>query len=69
MKECLRPEQFADGIVGAGVVRLMERGGCWPVRGSEMMAWKYDDDLCGCGQAETEEHVLFEYNRYGEERE
>ena len=33
------------------------------VRGSETM--KYQDDLCGCGQEETEEHVLFECNRYG----
>ena len=32
------------------------------------MAWKYDDDSCGCGQVETEEHVLFECNRYGEVR-
>ena len=58
---------FADGSVGARV-RLMVRGGCPPVRGSEMMAWKYDDDCCGCGQVETEEHVLFECNRCGEEQ-
>ena len=32
------------------------------------MTWKYDDDCCGCGQAETEEHVLIECNRYREER-
>ena len=32
------------------------------------MAWKYDDDCCRYGQVETEEHVLFECNRYGEER-
>ena len=32
------------------------------------MAWTYDDDCCGCGQVETEEHLLFECNRYGEER-
>ena len=50
---------FADGSVGARV-RLMVRGGCLPVRGSERMAWKYDDDCCGCGQVETDEHVLFE---------
>ena len=47
----------------------MVRGGCLPVRGSEMMAWNYDDeDCCGCGQFETEEHVLIKCNRYGEER-
>ena len=46
----------------------MVRGGCLPVRGSEMMAWKYDNECCGCGQVETEEHVLFECKRYGEER-
>ena len=26
------------------------------------------DDCCGYGQVETEEHVIFECNRYGEER-
>ena len=45
----------------------MVRGGYLPVRGSERMAWKYDDDCYGCGQVKTEEHVLFECNRYGEE--
>ena len=34
-----------------------------------MMTWKYDDDCFVCGKAETEERVLFECNRYGEERE
>ena len=48
---------------------LIVRGGCLPVRGSETMKWKYQDDLCGCGQVETEEHVLFECNQYGQERE
>ena len=66
MKRCPRNESFADGSVGVRV-RLMVRGGCLPVRGSERMAWKYDDDCCGCGQVKTEEHVLFEYNQYGEE--
>ena len=28
-----------------------------PLRGSGMMTWKYHDDLCGCGQVETEAHV------------
>ena len=32
------------------------------------MKWKYQDDVRGCGQVETEEHVLFEYNRNGQER-
>ena len=41
MKECSRRESFADGSVGAKV-RLM-------VRGSGTMKWKYQDDLCGCG--------------------
>ena len=30
------------------------------------MHWKFKDDLCG--HVETEEHVLFECNRYGQER-
>ena len=67
MKRCPRKESFADGSIGARV-RLMVRGGCQPVRGSERMACKYDDDCCGCGQVETEEHVLFECNHYREER-
>ena len=46
----------------------MVRGGCLLVRGSERMAWKYEDNCCGCGQVETEEHVLFDCNRYREER-
>ena len=45
MKECPRNEGFAGGNVGAGV-RLMVRGGCLPVRGSERMTWKYDYDKC-----------------------
>ena len=52
MKECPRNESFADGNVGAGV-RLMVRGGCLPVRGSDMMAWKYDDDKCRCRNREA----------------
>ena len=28
----------------------MVREGCLPIRGSEMMAWKYDDDCCRCVQ-------------------
>ena len=31
------------------------------------MKWKNQDDLCGCGQVESEEHVLFECNRHGQE--
>ena len=46
----------------------MVRGGCLQVRGSERMAWKYDEDCCGCGKVETEEHVLFECNCYREDR-
>ena len=65
MKRCPRNERFADGSVGAKV-RLMVRGGCLPVRGSERMAWMYGG--CGCGQVETEDHVLFECNRYREVR-
>ena len=45
MKESPRNESFADGSVGARV-RLMVRGGFLPVRGSEMMTWKYDDCRC-----------------------
>ena len=58
---------FADGSVGARV-RMMVMGLCLPVRGSEWMAWKYHDHCCGCGQVTTEKHVLFESNRYREER-
>ena len=50
-------------------VRLMVRGGCLPVRGSEWMTSKYDDCWCGCGLVETEMHVLFECTLYEEERE
>ena len=53
MKRCPMYKSFADRCVGARVI-LMVRGGCLPVRSSERMAWKYD--------------VLFECNRYGEER-
>ena len=67
MKECPRNESFAEGNVGAGV-RLMVRGGCLPVRGSDRMTWTYDDDKCRCGLVETEKHVLFECTLYGEER-
>ena len=45
-------------------VRLMVRGGCLPVRGSKGMEWKYDDDLCVCGEKETEIHVLLECKCY-----
>ena len=31
----------------------MVRGGCLPVRGSERMTWKYDDDKCRCVLVET----------------
>ena len=60
MKESPRNESIADGSVGARV-RLVVRGGCLPVRGSERMTWKYDDCRCGCGLLETEMHVLFEW--------
>ena len=46
MKESPRNESFADGSVGARD-RMMVRGGCLPVRGSERMTWKYDDCRCG----------------------
>ena len=61
MKRCPRKERFADGSVGAGA-RMMVTGGCLLIKESERMAWKYDDDCCGCGQVKTEEHVLFECN-------
>ena len=60
MKECQINESSADGKVGAGV-RL-------PVRGSDRMTWKYDDDKCRCGLVKTEKHVLLECTLYGEER-
>ena len=68
MKESPRNESFADGSVGARV-RLMVRGGCLPVRGSERITWKYDACRCGCGIiVETEMHVLFECTLYEEEK-
>ena len=35
-------------------VRLMVREGYLPVRGSERMAWKYDDDCCGCVETDLD---------------
>ena len=67
MKESRRNVIFPDGSVGARV-RLMVRGGCFPVRGSERMTWKYTDCRCGCGLVETEMHVLFECTLYEGER-
>ena len=58
MKECPRNESFADGNVGAGV-KLMVRGGCFPVRGSERMTWKYDNDKCRYGLVETEGSMCY----------
>ena len=39
-----------------------------PLRGSDRMTWKYNDDKCRCGLVETEKHVLSECSLYGEER-
>ena len=36
---------FADGSVGAKV-RLVVRGCCLPVRGSRIMTWKDQYDMC-----------------------
>ena len=58
--------KFCRWKCGAGV-RLMVRGGCLPVRGSERMPWKYEDYRCMCGLVETERHGLFERTLYGEE--
>ena len=57
MKEWRTNESFADGNVGAGV-RLMVSVGCLPVRGSDRMTWKYDDEKCRCGLVEKEKHVF-----------
>ena len=57
MKSQPKNEKYANGSVGARV-RLMVRGGCLPVRGSKVIEWKYDDDLCVCGTKETGIHVL-----------
>ena len=59
MKECPINESFADGNVGAGV-RLMVRRVFLPLRGSERMALKYEDNKGRHGLVETEKHVLFE---------
>ena len=37
----------------------MVRGGCLPVSWSETIKWKYQDDLYGCRQVETEEHINY----------
>ena len=68
MKESPRNKSFSDEGIGARV-RLMVRGGCLSVRGSERMTWKYDDCRCSCGLVETEIHMLFECILYEEERE
>ena len=52
MKRFTRNESFADGSVGTRV-RLMGRGGYLPVRESEIMAWKYDDDYCGLWESQN----------------
>ena len=60
---------YIYGCLGMNVDRkVWKKYICLPVRGSERLAWKYDDDCCRCRQVETEEHVLFECKRYGEER-
>ena len=51
-----KKESFVGGNVSVGVRRTV----CQPVRGSERMAWNYDDDKCGGGLFETEKHVLFD---------
>ena len=61
-------ESFSDVNVGTGV-RLMVRGVCLPLRGSERRTWKYDDDdKCSRGLVEAERHVLFECTLYGEKK-
>ena len=37
----------------------MVRGGCLPMRGSDWMKWKYNNDKCRYGLVEIEKHVLF----------
>ena len=48
------------------ILGLMVRWGCLSVRGRERMVWKYDEYVCG--KVQTEEHVLFKCNQYGEEK-
>ena len=45
-------------------MRMMVRGGCLPLRRNTRMAWKHADEHCVCGRVESEEHVLFDCNRY-----
>ena len=42
-------EKYANGSVGARV-RLMVRGGSLPVRGSKVIEWEYNDNICVCGK-------------------
>ena len=51
MKSQPKHEKYTKGRVEA-IVRLMVRGGCLPVRGSEGLEWKYNDDLYVCGTKE-----------------
>ena len=47
----------------------MVRGGCLLIRGSERMAWKYDDDCYGCGGMSKQKNMCcLNATRYGEER-
>ena len=76
MKEYPKRAGFADKSVGAKV-RHMVSGGCLPERESGVGTWKYRYYIyiyiyiyiymcvCVCGHVVTEEHVLFESNRYG----
>ena len=57
MKSQPKNGKYANGSVGARV-RLMVIGGFLPVRGSKIMEWKYNDDLCVCGTKEKI-HVFF----------
>ena len=38
-----KSQSFANGSIGAGI-KLMVRGGCVRVKGSERMSWKCDND-------------------------
>ena len=62
-KQCLTNDKYVDGRVGS-IMRMMMRGGCLTVSGSNRMSWKCDSMRCVCGDVESENHLLLDCNLY-----